>query len=68
MIIVEIGWGMVGRKNYVEERFEVSRQKIADEFGISRGKVAEIEQSALRKFREILEAKGYQLEDFFGKD
>lgn len=59
---------MVGRKNYFEERFEVSRQKIADEFGISRVTVAEIEQSALRKFREILEAKGYQLEDFFGKD
>jgi len=59
---------MGDRKNYVEKQFEVPQQKIADEFGISRRKVAEIEQSALRKFREILEAKGYQLEDFFGKD
>ena len=59
---------MEDKKKQVKEHFEMSRQKIADEFGISRVTVAEIEQSALRKFREILEAKGYQLEDFFGKD
>lgn len=65
---MEIGWGMADRKKYVEERFEVSRQQIADEFGISRVTVAQIERSALRKLKEALEAKGYQLEDFFGED
>ena len=68
MITVEIGWGMGDRKKQVEERFEMSRQQIADEFGISRVTVAQIEKSALRKLRQALEANGYQLEDFFGED
>ena len=56
---------MEDKKKQVKEHFEMSRQKIADEFGISRVTVAEIEKSALRKLRRALEAKGYRVKDFF---
>ena len=63
-----IGWGMASRKKPIAPRPEVPWQQIADELGVSRVTIAQIEKSALRKLREALKAKGYKLEDFFGKD
>jgi DNA-directed RNA polymerase sigma subunit (sigma70/sigma32) len=45
----------------------MTHQAIADQFGISRAAVADMESNALRKLKKILEMKGFTLEDFFGR-
>ena len=42
--------------------------EVAKEMGISRARAYQIEQSALRKAREILEARGYTLADLIPED
>jgi DNA-directed RNA polymerase sigma subunit (sigma70/sigma32) len=43
----------------------MTHQEIADQFGISRAAVSDMEQKALRKLRKALEKNGYKWEDFF---
>ena len=57
---------MVGKKLTVEQP-NMTHQAIADQFGISRAAVADMENNALRKLKKALEKKGFTLEDFFGE-
>ena len=53
-----------GKKNSVPEP-NMTHQEIADQFGISRAAVSDMEKKALRKLRKALEKRGYKWEDFF---
>lgn len=56
---------IVGKKRIVEQP-NMTHQAIADQFGISRAAVADMESNALRKVKKALEMKGFTLKDFFG--
>ena len=43
----------------------MTHQEIADQFGVSRAAVSDMEKKALRKLRKALEKRGYKWEDFF---
>ena len=53
-----------GKKNSVPEP-NMTHQEIADQFGISRAAVSDMEKKALRKLRKVLDKHGYTWEDFF---
>jgi DNA-directed RNA polymerase sigma subunit (sigma70/sigma32) len=53
-----------GKKSSVPEP-NMTHQEIADQFGISRAAVSDMEKKALRKLRKALEKRGYKWEDFF---
>ena len=53
-----------GKKRSVPEP-NMTHQEIADQFGISRAAVSDMEKKALRKLRKALEKRGYKWEDFF---
>jgi len=46
----------------------MSHQEMADELGVSRAAVSDMEKRALRKLKKELEKRGLTLDDFFGKD
>lgn len=46
----------------------MSHQEMADELGVSRAAVSDMEKRALRKLKKELEKRGLTMEDFFGKD
>ena len=45
-----------------------THQEIADQLGISRAAVSDVEKRALRKLREILKERGLKPEDLFGEE
>lgn len=46
----------------------MTHQEIAEELGISRAAVSDMEKRALRKIKKILIKWGYTMEDFFEKN
>lgn len=50
------------------EQPEMSHQEMAEELGVSRAAVSDMEKRALRKLKNELEKRGLTLDDFFGKD
>ena len=46
----------------------MTHQEIADYFGTSRAAISQLEISALRKLKAVLEERGYTVEDFLGDD
>lgn len=46
----------------------MTHQEIADHFGTSKAAVSQVEMSALRKLKKVLEMRGYTMEDFLGDD
>jgi DNA-directed RNA polymerase specialized sigma24 family protein len=55
------------RKDRVTQA-DMSHQEIADELGISRAAVSDMEARLLRKIKKALEKRGLTLDDFFGRD
>ena len=56
------------KRNLLVEHPHMTHQEIADYFGTSRAAVSQIEISALRKLKKVLEDRGYTMEDFLGDD
>lgn len=56
------------KRNLVVDEPFMTHQEIANYFGTSRAAVAQLETSALRKLKRVLDEKGYTMEDFFGED
>lgn len=46
----------------------MSHQEMADELGVSRAAISDVEKRALRKLKKALEKRGFTMEDFFGKE
>ena len=45
-----------------------THQEIADQLGISRAAVSDVEKRALRKLKKVLEERGLKPEDLFGEE
>ena len=56
------------RGRTVLENPAMTHQEIADYFGTSRAAISQLEISALRKLKAVLEERGYTMEDFLGDD
>jgi len=56
------------RRNLLVEQPFMTHQEIADYFGTTRAAVSQLEISALRKLKKVLEDRGYTMEDFLGDD
>jgi len=48
------------------DQFNMTQQEVADAFGISRPQIGSIEARAMKKFKKLLEERGYKLEDLLG--
>lgn len=46
----------------------MSHQEMADELGVSRAAISDVEKRALSKLKKELEKRGFTIEDFFGKE
>lgn len=48
------------------EDIHMTQQEVADAFGISRPQIGSIEARAMKKFKKLLEERGYKMEDLLG--
>jgi DNA-directed RNA polymerase specialized sigma subunit len=46
----------------------MTHEEIAQRLGLTRAAVSEAERTALAKLKRILHARGFTMEDFFGRD
>jgi len=46
----------------------MTHQEISEVLGVSRAAVSEMEKTALRKLKKVLDKRGMTINDFFGKD
>jgi len=55
-------------KRRVAEQPCMTHEEIAQRLGLTRAAVSEAERTALAKLKRILHARGFTMEDFFGRD